>query len=40
MARTITTPQDSQQAADKNAIRPFHATVVPESDLTELRERV
>src|SRR6267154_4239307 len=39
MTQTIATPQDSKQAADKNAIRPFQVTF-PESDLTELRSRI
>src|SRR6267154_537543 len=39
MTQTIATPQDSKQAADKNAIRPFQVTF-PESDLTELRRRI
>jgi pimeloyl-ACP methyl ester carboxylesterase len=34
-----TTEQRSEQAADKNAIRPFHVNV-PEAELTELRRRV
>jgi pimeloyl-ACP methyl ester carboxylesterase len=33
------TEQRSEQAADKNAIRPFHVNV-PEAELTELRRRV
>jgi pimeloyl-ACP methyl ester carboxylesterase len=39
MTRTRATPQGSKQAADKNAIRPFHVNV-PEADLTELRRRI
>jgi pimeloyl-ACP methyl ester carboxylesterase len=34
-----TTPQRSEQAADKGAIRPFRVNV-PEADLTELRRRI
>ena len=38
---TQTSPtQRSNQAADKNAIRPFHVNVVPEAELTELRRRI
>jgi pimeloyl-ACP methyl ester carboxylesterase len=39
MTQTIATPQGSEQAADKNAIRPFHVNI-PEAELTELRRRV
>ena len=39
MTQASATPQSNQQAADKNAIRPFHANV-PEADLTELRRRI
>ena len=39
MTQTTTTPQASKQAADKNAIRPFHVNV-PEADLTDLRRRI
>jgi hypothetical protein len=31
--------QTSEQASDKNAIRPFHVNV-PEAELTELRRRI
>jgi hypothetical protein len=34
-----TAQQGSKQAADKNAIRPFHVNV-PEAELTELRRRI
>ena len=34
--QAIGTPPGSKQAADKNAIRPFHVSV-PEAELTELR---
>jgi pimeloyl-ACP methyl ester carboxylesterase len=40
MPQTVATPQTSQQAADKNAIRPFHAVKVPDTDLVELRRRI
>ena len=33
------TPQGSEQAADKNTIRPFRVNV-PEAELTELRRRI
>jgi pimeloyl-ACP methyl ester carboxylesterase len=39
MNQTTATPQGSQQAAHKDAIRPFQVTF-PESDLTELRRRI
>src|SRR6202165_5508425 len=39
MTQTSAT-QRSNQAADKNAIRPFHVNVVPEAELTELRRRI
>jgi hypothetical protein len=39
MTQTGATPQGSKQAADKNAIRPFHVNVA-EADLTELRRRI
>src|SRR3979411_2734953 len=35
----MTPQQGREQAADKNAIRPFHVNV-PESELTELRRRI
>jgi pimeloyl-ACP methyl ester carboxylesterase len=39
MTRTSATQQSSEQAADKNAIRPFHVDV-QEEELTELRRRI
>src|SRR6202171_1812401 len=39
MAQTSVTPRRSNQADDKNTIRPFHVNV-PEADLTELRRRI
>src|SRR6476646_4313854 len=39
MTDTSATPQGGKQAADKNAIRPFHVDV-PEAELTELRRRI
>ncbi len=39
MTLTRGTQQGREQAADKNAIRPFHVNV-PEAELTELRRRV
>jgi pimeloyl-ACP methyl ester carboxylesterase len=39
MTQTSATRQGSEQAADKNAIRPFHVNV-PEAELTELRRRI
>ena len=39
MAHTLATQQDSKQAADMNAIRPFHVNV-PEAELIELRTRI
>src|SRR5882762_1086952 len=39
MTQAIGTPQGSKQAADKNAIRPFHVNV-PEAELTDLRRRI
>src|SRR3982074_2767338 len=39
MTQTIATQQGSKQAADKNAIRPFHVNV-PEAELTDLRQRL
>jgi len=36
---TMTPQQGREQAADKNAIRPFHVNV-PEAELTELRRRI
>jgi pimeloyl-ACP methyl ester carboxylesterase len=39
MTDTSATQQGSRQAADKNAIRPFHVNV-QEADLTELRRRI
>ena len=31
---------NTEQAADKTAIRPFHVNKVPEAELTELRRRI
>jgi pimeloyl-ACP methyl ester carboxylesterase len=39
MTQTSATSQGSKQAADKNAIRPFHFEV-PEAELIELRRRI
>jgi hypothetical protein len=39
VTQTSTTHRGSQQAYDKNAIRPFHVNV-PEEDRTDLRRRV
>ncbi len=39
MAQTTATQRGTQQAADKNAIRPFHVNV-PEAELTDLRRRI
>jgi hypothetical protein len=39
MTQTSATRQGSEQAADQNAIRPFHVNV-PEAELTELRRRI
>src|SRR5712692_7764770 len=39
MTQTSATQQRSEQAADKNAMRPFHVNV-PEAELTELRRRI
>jgi hypothetical protein len=39
MTDTGAAQQGSKQAADKNAIRPFHVNV-PEAELTELRRRI
>jgi pimeloyl-ACP methyl ester carboxylesterase len=39
MTQITTTPPGSNQADDKNAIRPFHLNI-PEADLTELRGRI
>ena len=39
MTQPSATQQRSEQAADKNAIRPFHVNV-PEAELTELRRRI
>ena len=40
MTQTVSTPQDSNQSADRNAVRPFPHVNVPETELTELRRRV
>jgi pimeloyl-ACP methyl ester carboxylesterase len=39
MTQTVSTQQGSKQAANENAIRPFHVSF-PESELTELRNRI
>ena len=39
MTPSTATQRGTQQASDKNAIRPFHVNV-PEADLTELRRRI
>ena len=39
MTQTSATSQGSKQAADKNAIRPFHFEV-PEAELIEWRRRL
>ena len=39
MTQTSATPQRSEQADDKNAIRPFQVNV-PDTELTELRRRI
>ena len=39
MTQISATPPGSNQADDKNAIRPFHANV-PDAELTELRRRI
>ena len=39
MTATSATQERSEQATDKNAIRPFHVNV-PEAELTELRRRI
>ena len=39
MTHAIATPQGSEQATDKTAIRPFRVNV-PEAELTELRRRI
>ena len=39
MTQTTATQRNTQQAPDKNALRPFHVNV-PETELTELRKRV
>jgi pimeloyl-ACP methyl ester carboxylesterase len=38
--QTTATEQGTRQAADKNAIRPFPAVKIPETDLAELRRRI
>ena len=40
MTQTSTTQPGKNQAAEKNAIRPFPHVNVPEADLTELRRRI
>src|SRR5262245_54805186 len=39
MTQAIATPQGTEQAADKTAVRPFRVNV-PEAELTELRRRI
>jgi hypothetical protein len=39
MTQTSATQPNGEQAADKNAIRPFHVNI-PEAELTELRRRI
>src|SRR5256714_5678313 len=39
MAKTSATQRGGEQAADKNAIRPFHVNI-PEAELTDLRRRI
>ena len=39
MTQISATQPSNEQAADKNAIRPFHVNV-PEAELTELRRRI
>src|SRR5690348_51007 len=39
MSRTTGTQPSTEQASDKNALRPFHVNV-PEAELTELRRRI
>ena len=39
MSQAGAAPRGSEQASDKNAIRPFHVNV-PEAELTELRRRI
>ncbi len=39
MTQTSATQRGREQAADKNAIRPFHVNV-PEAELAELRRRL
>ena len=39
MTQISATQPSNEQAADKNAIRPFHVNV-PEAELTELRKRI
>src|SRR5258708_31676456 len=40
MTQTRITPQGSEQAVDKDAIRPFHPVNVSEAELVELRRRI
>jgi hypothetical protein len=40
MSQTGATQQRSEQADDKNAIRPFIHGNVPEAELAELRRRI
>src|SRR5260370_39062006 len=39
MTQTSATQRSGEQAADKNAIRPFHVNI-PEAELAELRRRI
>ena len=39
MTQTSATQRSGEQAADKNAMRPFHVNI-PEAELTELRKRI
>jgi hypothetical protein len=39
MTQTSATQRSGEQAADKNAMRPFHVNI-PEAELTELRRRI
>jgi hypothetical protein len=40
MSQANAIQKDSEQATDRNAIRPFHVNVVPEAELAELRRRI
>ena len=39
MSQTTATQRSTQQAPDKNALRPFHVNV-PEAELTDLKRRI